>query len=253
MNALTRRKILSGALACGVFAELATRTVPAEADLFGGDVAVLLSILTQSISTASSLINLVLQTANQVRMMTTMLEQVSKGSFPALISFINAARFTYNSLTWGIRSMSYQLARIDSEYNSLFPAGPPPSHTAVAQHRMQYQAWNQEVVGAAQVAARQQTSLSTLDNQATQTQAVLKQSQAASGEVEQLQLIAQMIGITNSELLVLNQTLATTGRVLTDVAAQSASEKQLSLGKSDDARSGYTDKGLPNAVPSTLP
>ena len=34
MNALTRRKILSGALACGVFAELATRTVPAEADLF---------------------------------------------------------------------------------------------------------------------------------------------------------------------------------------------------------------------------
>jgi hypothetical protein len=69
----------------------------------------------------------------------------------------------------------------------------------------------------------------------------------------QLQLIAQMIGITNSELLVLNQTLATTGRVLTDMAALSASERQLSLGKSDDVRSGYTDKGLPNAVPSTLP
>jgi hypothetical protein len=253
MKALPRRKLLSGALAFGVFAELATRTVPAEADLFGGDVAVLLAILTQSISTASSLVNLVLQTANQVRMMTTLLEQASKGSFPALIAFINTARFTYNSLTWGIRSMSYQLARIDSEYNALFPAGPPPSHTAVAQHRMQYQAWNQEVVGASQVAARQQTSLSTLDTQATQTQAVLKQSQVASGEVAQLQLIAQMIGITNSELLVLNQTLATTGRVLTDMAAQSASEKQLSLGKSDDARSGYTDKGLPNAVPSTLP
>jgi hypothetical protein len=253
MNALTRRKILSGALAWGVFAELLTRTAPAEADLFGGDVAVLLAILTQSISTVSSLVNLVLQTTYQVRMMTTMLEQVSKGSFPALISFINTARFTFNSLTWGVRSMSYQLARIDSEYNSLFPAGAPPSHTAVAQHRAQYQAWNQEVVGAAQVAARQQTSLSTLDNQATQTQAVLKQSQAAAGEVEQLQLIAQMIGITNSELLVLNQTLATTGRVLTDMAAQSASEKNLSLGKSDDARSGYTDKGLPNAVPSTLP
>ena len=39
MNALTRRKILSGALACGVFAELATRAAPAEADIFGGDVA----------------------------------------------------------------------------------------------------------------------------------------------------------------------------------------------------------------------
>ena len=253
MNTLPRRKILSGALACGVFAEILARGAPAQADLFGGDIAVLLAILTQSISTALSLINLVTQTAYQVRMMTTMLEQVSKGSFPALIAFINTARFTFNSLTWGVRSMSYQLARIDSEYNSLFPSGPPPSGTPVSQHRAQYQAWNQEVVGASQVAARQQTSLSTLDNQATQTQAVLKQSQAASGEVEQLQLIAQMIGITNSELLVLNQTLATTGRVLTDIAAQSASEKQLSLGKSDDARSGYTDKGLPNAVPSTLP
>ena len=253
MNTLPRRKILSGALACGVLAEILARGTPAQADLFGGDVAVLLAILTQSISSALSLVNLVTQTAYQVRMMTTLLEQASKGSFPALIAFINTARFTFNSLTWGIRSMSYQLARIDSEYNSLFPAGPPPSHTAVAQHRMQYQAWNQEVVGASQVAARQQTSLSTLDTQATQTQAVLKQSQVASGEVAQLQLIAQMIGITNSELLVLNQTLATTGRVLTDMAAQSASEKQLSLGKSDDARSGYTDKGLPNAVPSTLP
>jgi len=253
MNALTRRKILSGALACSVFAELATHTAPAEADIFGGDVGVLLAILTQSISQALSLINLVTQTTYQVQMMTTLLRQAASGSFPALISLINTARYTYNNLTWGVRSMSYQLARIDSEYNSLFPAGPPPTHTAVAQHRMQYQAWNQEVVGASQVAARQQTSLSTLDNQATQTQAVLKQSQAASGEVEQLQLIAQMIGITNSELLVLSQTLATTGRVLTDMAAQSASEKQLSLGKGDDARSGYTDKGLPNAVPSTLP
>ena len=74
-------------------------------------------------------------------------------------------------------------------------------------------------MGASQVAARQQTALSTLDNQATQTQDVLRQSQAASGEIQQLQLIAQMIGITNSELLVLNQTLATTGRVLTDMAA----------------------------------
>ena len=168
MNSVSRRRMISGALACGVFAELLGHSVPAEADLFGADVGVLVAILTQSISTASSLVNLVLQTANQVRMMTMMLEQVSKGSFPALITFINTARFTFNSLTWGIRSMSYQLARIDSEYNSLFPAGPPPSHTAVAQHRAQYQAWNQEVVGASQVAARQQTSLSTLDKQATQ-------------------------------------------------------------------------------------
>jgi hypothetical protein len=32
-----------------------------------------------------------------------------------------------------------------------------------------------------------------------------------------------------------------------------ASTQQLSLGKSDDARQGYTDKGTPVLVPSTLP
>jgi hypothetical protein len=253
MSALTRRGILSGALAAAAFAELTTRATPAAGDLFGADVSVLLAILTQSISQAASLTNLVLQTANQVRMMTTLLRQAAHGSFPALIALINTARYTFNSLTWGVRSMSYQMARIDAEYNALFPSGPPPTGTPVAQHMAQYQAWNEEVVGASQVAARQQTSLSNLDSQAAQTQQVLAQAQAGQGVVEELQLIAQMIGITNSELIVLNQTLSTTGRVLTDLAAQSASEKQLSLGKADDARAGYTDKGISVPVPSTLP
>jgi hypothetical protein len=232
MNALPRRRILSGAIAVAVFAELTSREAPAQADIFGGDVAVLLAILTQSISQAISLTNLVLQTANQVRMMTTLLHQVASGSFPALIALINTARYTFNSLTWGVRAMSFQMTRIDAEYNALFPSGPPPTGTPVAQHMAQYTAWNQEVLGASQVAERQQTSLSNLDSQAAQTQTV---------------------SITNSELLVLNQTLATTGRVLTDLAAQGASEKQLSLGKSGDARAGYTDKGVPVPVPSTLP
>jgi P-type conjugative transfer protein TrbJ len=253
MNALTRRRVLSGALACAAFAGAAGREAPARADLFGGDVAVLLAILTQSISQALSLLNLVTQTTTQVQMMTTLLRQAASGSFPALISLINTARYTYGSLTYGVRSMTYQMARIDAEYSALFPGGPPPSGTPVAQHRAEYQAWNEEVVGASQVAARQQTSLSNLDSQASQTQSVLSQAQAGKGVVEELQLIAQMIGITNSELVVLGQTLATTGRVLTDLAAEGASEKQLSLGKSDDARAGYTDKGAPNVVPTTMP
>jgi hypothetical protein len=40
---------------------------------------------------------------------------------------------------------------------------------------------------------------------------------------------------------------------LTDMSAESASERQLSLGKSDDALQGYTDKGAPVVVPSSLP
>jgi P-type conjugative transfer protein TrbJ len=253
MRNFLRRRFLSHALASGALAVLATGSRAAQADLFGGDVAVLTGILTESIAQVANLANMLIQIANQVRMMTTLLQQVGSGSFPALISFINAARFTYGSLTSGIQSMSYKMARIDADYQKLFPPGEPPTKTSVAQHRAQYVAWNQEVVGASQIAARQETSLSTLDDHAAQTKAVLDQSKAASGVVEELQLIAQLIGITNQGLVVLNQTLATTSRVLTDMAARSASEHQLSLGKSDDARAGYTDKGAPVVVPRTLP
>ena len=104
------------------------------------------------------------------------------------------------------------------------------------------------------MAARQQTSLSTLDSQASQTQAVLQQSQAATGEIQQLQLIAQMIGITNSELLVLEPD-ARNDRSCADGHGRRRARPigSLSLGKSDDARAGYTDKGAPDAVPSTMP
>jgi P-type conjugative transfer protein TrbJ len=226
---------------------------PAHADLFGGDLPLLAAILTQAIAQASSLANMVLQLANQIRMMTTLLQQVGSGSFPALISFIQSARSAYSTLTLGVQSMSYRLSRIDADYQKLFPQGAPPQGTTTAQHRAQLLAWNQEVLGAAQIASRQQTSLATLDAQAAETQQILQQSAGASGVVEELQLIAQLIGVTNSELGVLGQTLATSSRALTDMAALSASERQQSLGKGDDARAGYTDKGAPVSVPRALP
>jgi P-type conjugative transfer protein TrbJ len=253
MNALGRRRLVSGAVGCGALAALGALTPPAQADLFGGDLALLTGILTQSISQAGSLASMVIQIANELRMMTTLLHQVASGSFPALVAFIQNAQATYNTLTSGVQSMTYRMARIDAEYQKLFPSGGPPQGTSIAQHRAQYVAWNEEVVGAAQIASRQQTSLSTLDTEAAQTQQVLEQSKSATGVVEALQLIAQMIGITNSELTLLNQTLATASRVLTDMAASTASERQLSLGKGDDVRNGYTDKGAAVTVPHSLP
>ena len=148
--------------------------------------------------------------------------------------------------------MSYQLARIDSEYNSLFPAGAPPSGAAVLQHRAEYQAWTRRSWArrrSRDASRRRSRPSMTRPRRRSRSSAV----QGRSGEVAQLQLIVQMIGITNSELLIRNQTLATTRGVLTDMSAANASERQLSLGKSDDVRQGYTDKGAPVIVPTTLP
>lgn len=253
MRTLKRRRLLSGALALGALCGTSLGAPPARADLFGGDVAVLGAILTQAISTVSQLTSMLTQIISEVNLLQTSLKAVESGSFPALLNFISIARNSFNTLTWGIRSMTYTLSRIDAEYQQLFPPTPPPPGTTVAQHQQQYTQWNQEIVGASQVAARQQTTLATLDTHAAQTQSILQQSQAASGILEQLQLIAQLIGITNAQLILVNQTLATTSRVVTDMAASGASERQLSMAKKQDNLAGYTDKGAPVAVPSRLP
>jgi hypothetical protein len=255
MRLLHRRRLLSGALAFCVFAPQLTLSQPACADLWGGDLPLLAAILGQTISIVTQTSSMVTQLAYQVKMLETMIKNLDHASFTQILSFINTARYTFNSLTWGIRSMSYTLSRIDGEFKQLFPGDPPaPGSTSVGQRRQAYQAWHGEVVASAQVAARQHTSLETLETHATKTQDLLNQSDAHAGEVSsQLQVIAQLIGITNTELLVLNQTLATTGRVLTNAAAASSSERQYSMTKQDDARAGYTDKGAPVVVPHTMP
>lgn len=253
MRTLTRRRILSGAVGCTALTGTVTRSEPARADLWGGDLPLLAGILVQAIMEVSNLASMLTQIINEVQMMTTMLKAIESGSFPALMQFIGAARSSYDTLTAGVRSMTYSLGRIDAEYQQLFPSAPPSAGTTVAQHTQQYQAWHAEIVGAAQIAARQQSDLSTLDSHAQQTQSILQQSQGTDGIVGQLQLITQMIGITNAQLVLINQTLSTTGRVLTDMAAASASNQQLSLAKKGDNRAGYTDKGPPVAVPHTLP
>jgi hypothetical protein len=254
MRTLGRRTILSAALGFSALAREMTGAKTARADFFGGDLPLLAAILANTISMVTQMTSMVTQIAYQVQMLETMIKGLDHASFTSIVSFINTARYTANSLTSGLRSMSYTLARIDGEFTQLFPGDPPPQGTTVAQHRQAYQAWHQEVVGAAQVAARQQTSLEMLETHAQKTQDLLNQSEANGGQVaSQLQVIAQLIGITNTELLVLNQTLATTGRVLTNMAAATASERQLSLTKGDDARANYTDKGPAVVVPRTLP
>ncbi len=231
-----------------------TVSVPARADFWGGDLPLLAAILAQTISVVTQTASMLTQMIYQVKMLETMITNLDHASFASIVSFINTARYTFNSLTYSVQAMSYSLSRVDTEFQQLFPAAQPPPGTTVAQHRQAYQAWHQEVVGAAQVAARQQTSLETLETHAAKTQDLLNQSESNGGQVAaQLQIIAQLIGITNTELLVLNQTLSTTGRVLTDMAAAGASEKQLSLTKQDDARANYTDKGPPTVVPHTMP
>jgi conjugal transfer/entry exclusion protein len=251
MRRLTRRRSLAVALLTGALGTCAPTTRTAEADLFGGDLPLLAGILAEAVVQVSNLVSIVTQVVEEVNLMKTMVTGLDSGSFSALMGFIQAARTTYGTLTSGIRSMSYSLDRVDREYQALFPA--PTQATTVAEHAQYYTQWNQEVLAASQVAAREQTVLETLEDRADKARDLVQQSKDASGELAQLQLVVQMLGILHTELLSIHQTLATTGRVLTDMAAASASSSQLSQTKKQSSLANYTSKGDAVNVPHRLP
>ena len=251
MMRLTRRRSLGAALSLAVLATDVARTQPAHADFFGGDLPLLAGILAEAITQVVNLGSMLTQIVMEVNMMKTMLTGLESGSFEGLANFLTTFARSYNQLTSGVNAMSYRMHAIDSEFKQLYPTD--TRSVAFEQHAQYYNNWNQEVLSAAQIASRQQTVIETLDDTATKLKDILDQSRSASGEVAQLQLIVQTLGMMHTQLTSIDQTLATTGRVLSDMAATSASGGQLSLSKKANSLSGYTDKGPAVSVPSRLP
>jgi P-type conjugative transfer protein TrbJ len=251
MTRTSRRLGLTATLAAAWLAMAGAWASPARADLWGGDLPLLAGILAEAFSEVSNLSSMVEQVVEQVRLMRTMISGLDASSFAALTELLREAETTHDTLTAGIRSMSYSLGRIDSEFRELFPSDP---HAATFdEHAAYYSRWNQEVLAAAQIASRQQTVIGKLGDSAAKAREIAQQSQNAPGEVAQLQLIVQMLSILHTQLLTLNQTLATTGRVLTDIGAGSASASQLSQAKRQTSLSNYTSRGDPVRVPSRMP
>ena len=187
--------------------------------------------------------------------MTTMLQAVESGSFAALSRFINTARFTYNTLTAGVQ-LDELHARADrlriqvAVSRRTAAAG----STVVAQHREQYgvaRGGRRRRAGGGAAADRRSRRSRTSRTRRSDSRS---SRQAADGEVAQLQLIAQMIGITNSQLTRLNQSLATTGRVLDGHGGGRARPSDSSRSAEERRRAPATrTRARRVAVPDTLP
>lgn len=245
----SQRTLVAG-LVAGLIGAACTWTRPARGDLWGGDLPLLAGILAEAFAEVSNLSSMVTQVVEQVRLLKTLISGLDSRSFAAVTEVLRDAERTQAALTTGIQSMSYSLQRIDDEFGALYPSDPRPS---LEQRTVYYARWNQEVLAASHVAARQQSLIEKLGDRANEARDLVVQSQNAAGEIGQLQLVVQMLSIMHAQLLTIDQTLATTGRVLTDMSATSASASQLSLAKKADSLSNYTSRGDPVRVPIRLP
>ena len=82
---------------------------------------------------------------------------------------------------------------------------------------------------------------------------ILSQSNAANGEIRQLQLINQQLALIHARLGDLVQNIATLGRITANMAASSAGEKLLLREAKLRRRDNYTDRGHPAQILTRLP
>src|ERR1700682_2287132 len=98
----SRRNVLLAAIVAAA-QRLWSPTV-AQADIWGGDVAVLTGILTQSVATVFQLISAIATLKQQLDAMNTMLSKLDSASFDDVLALINSTDFSYTQLTGDIAS-----------------------------------------------------------------------------------------------------------------------------------------------------
>lgn len=223
----------------------------AHADLFGGDVAELAAILAETISQGITLGQQLTQLSEQVNLVRTTLSQLDPASYAAVLSIVNNTYLDYNRLVSDVNSIGYTLESVNSDFRQAFPTD--FSQTSMAGVDQLYGRWQQDIWSSTMVAARAQSVLSTLNQNASQAATILSNSASAQGTVAQLQAVVQMLALMQSQTNSLIQSLATTGRVLTTSASVGASERQLSREKKRRNLAGYTRRGSPVSVHTKLP
>src|SRR5262249_28297547 len=155
----------------------------------------------------------------------TMLSKLDASSFHDLLGILEESALSYEDLTGGVQAIGYRLSDVNTQFQEVYARGftdvPAEAMGSIVAR------WQNEILGAAQIAARSQGALSNLAKSTTEARAILSRSEASSGQVAQMQSIVQMLGLMQAQNTAVLQSLTTTGRVLATTSAAAASERQL--------------------------
>lgn len=212
------------------------------------------SNLIQTTSTAIATARMVQGMIQQLQYMRQTLESIDPRSFTGLESLLMQGQMDYRTLTNDVSALTFVLTDVSRSFDRIFPKDKTAWQSVrYPDYDNYYTQWNAEITASAQISARAQTALSVVQNNNRAVAAILSQSAAAAGEIKQLQLINQQLGLIHSRLgdLVLNT--ATMGRVMAEMAASSAGEKLLRRQAKQSRLDGYTNRGRPSSTLTRLP
>jgi P-type conjugative transfer protein TrbJ len=218
--------------------------------------------LLQNIRTALQTYQVVQNTAQQIELMQTQiqnelqtLKSINPASFAGLLALLNQGALTYATLQGDLATIGYDVAAVNRNFDRLFPRSQSQwRNVRYSDFNGYYDGWNVEITTSSKAAVRAQSSISSLDaNNKTIANILISANSTSTGEVRQLQLINQQLALIHTELGSLVQNLATVGRVITDWAAGSVGEQMMARDRGRRRLDGYTSRGKPSQVLNRLP
>jgi len=154
------------------------------------------------------------------------LERFDTSSYDNIQRVMAKNRYEVSRLLQDLETVSFNLERIDGQYSEIFPEDGAWSAEDSERYRHYSHQWNEELRASSRKAMEAQSVLSRTEEYNAEVAEILQRSEAADGDVRQLQAQNQMLGVMSAQLSDLTTTIAASERAHATRMAISAEERE---------------------------
>ena len=246
------RRALRAVLAAAVLTA-ALGIAPAARAQVSSDAGLIAQLIVQEQQAVAQLKSILSTLQGQTQLVLQLLKGQPQGELDLVGGLLQSAQTNYTSLLGNLQTIGYTIGAVNGNYSQTFPNTSSYQGMPQTGYPDVESGWQNEVLASSEIAARSQSSISNTEELTDLAKQILQLSGSTEGEVGQLQLILQILGVVQSQMTMLVQNLATTGRAMVETGAATASERQLSTERRRRNRLIYTSRGAPVSVPSQMP
>jgi P-type conjugative transfer protein TrbJ len=167
------------------------------------------------------------QVKSQVDYLRNAARTLDPRSYRTIGALLDGDPVTLGAITRDVDTIGYTLDSVNRRFNRLFPDEAAVRNMRPAEHAETSRQMNRELHGSALVAYRAQSNLSTVEANHAQAKAILQRSDADDSQVAQIQSAIQMLALVHDNLTNITQTVATAGRVSSDIAAAGVTDNRI--------------------------
>jgi conjugal transfer/entry exclusion protein len=187
------------------------------------DVASIAQIGTQIATTGAQ----VQATLRQLEALRNAARRLDPRTYQTVGALLDGDALTLQAITRDVTNIGYTLDRVNRTYSKIFPDEAAVRNMRPGEHAETSRQVHQEVYASALVAHRAQTNLSKLEANNAEAKAILQRSGADDSQVVQLQSATKMLALVHDNLVSITQTVATAGRVSSDMAAAGVTDNRI--------------------------